>query len=141
MDKKNLPIGTVVQLENKTRKLMITGYKSKKIDDDRVYDYNGILFPEGLMENIYGLFDASDIAEIFYEGYKDDKYKEYIKKIDGITVAGISHYEKDGKKPDSRGRRRVPQAPKHPKSKAEMLAEYGVTTKSTMANGEAIDEF
>ena len=62
MNKKELPIGTVVMLVGGSKKVMITGYRSKNADADKVFDYNGCVFPEGLMENIYCLF-----ALIFYE--------------------------------------------------------------------------
>ena len=53
MNKKELPIGTVVMLVGGSKKVMITGYRSKNADADKVFDYNGCVFPEGLMENIY----------------------------------------------------------------------------------------
>ena len=47
---KYLPIGSVVILKGAKRKLMITGYIQidlKKLD--KVYDYSGCLFPEGII--------------------------------------------------------------------------------------------
>ena len=73
-----LPIGTVVLLEGGTRKVMICGYSSKSEDDEKVYDYNGCIFPEGFLENIYLLFNHDQIDDICFVGYKDDDYEEYV---------------------------------------------------------------
>ena len=65
MINKDLPIGTVVLLRGGLKKVMITGYSSvSREDSEKVYDYNGCIFPEGFMENVYVLFDASQIEEI-----------------------------------------------------------------------------
>ena len=44
-----LPIGSVVLLKGGDRKVMICGVCVTKEDDDsRVFDYSGVLYPDGL---------------------------------------------------------------------------------------------
>jgi len=134
MDKKNLPIGSVVILEGKERKLMITGYRSKASGEDIVYDYNGILFPEGLMENRYALFNADDIVEVFYEGLKNENYDKYIKTINEMHSGGVvTLTNADGSKRVERVGKRAPSKPSEPMSISEMRAKY---TKVEISSGQ-----
>ncbi len=80
MRKELLPIGTVVLLEGGNRKVMITGYSSKNNDEEKIYDYNGCIFPEGLIENIFCLFDNNQIIEVIYKGLENEEFKEFIEK-------------------------------------------------------------
>ena len=91
MINKDLPIGTVVLLRGGLKKVMITGYSSvSREDSEKVYDYNGCIFPEGLMENVFCLFDASQIEEVFYEGLRNEEYDEYDSDIeDSRTIRRI----------------------------------------------------
>ena len=44
---KYLPIGTVVMLKGGEKRAMITGFCSVSEDDpEKIYDYNGCLYPE-----------------------------------------------------------------------------------------------
>lgn len=80
MRKELLPIGTVVLLEGGNRKVMITGYSSKNNDEEKIYDYNGCIFPEGLIENIFCLFDNNQIIEVIYKGLENEEFKEFVEK-------------------------------------------------------------
>ena len=134
--KKLLPIGTVVSLVDGTKKVMITGYSSKDPNGDKVYDYNACIFPEGIMEEKYCLFDRYQIDEIFYLGYEDDEQKEWFDKMESIldpASGGKALTEdSDGKKTDSNGsiRYRTPKEPTRPMSSSEMMAKYGVPQSS-----------
>lgn len=124
-----LPIGTVVLLKGGTKKVMISGYYSKSKDDNKVYQYNGCIFPEGFMDNTFCLFDTNQIEEVCYKGLENDEYDKYVNGINqsvgldtlfkGLTapVTSNNNEKKAG---------RVPKAPTNPKSKSEMLSEYGV---------------
>ena len=46
MNEKFLPVGTVVILGTAKKKMMITGY-CRKTPSGTIYDYCGVLFPEG----------------------------------------------------------------------------------------------
>lgn len=129
MNKGLLPIGTVLVLKGGTKKVMVTGYYSKAKDDDKIYDYNGCIFPEGLMENLYCLFNSNQIEEVFYRGLENDESEEYVRKISS-TNEGVSYGVFDSDtvsvgNVDTR-RRRTPKAPKNPRSKSEMLNKYSI---------------
>ena len=134
MNKKELPIGTVVMLVGGSKKVMITGYRSKNADADKVFDYNGCVFPEGLMENIYCLFDASQIEDVLYMGLECDEQKDYSYKVNNPnSLTGQGTRIDSGNIPAedrSTGYHKPPRVPKNTRSKSEMLSKYGVTKMS-----------
>lgn len=88
---KYLPIGTVVMLKNGKKRVMITGFccadEEKK---DKVYDYCGLLYPEGYVyKNQMFLFDHNQIEKIYYLGLNDEENKKFqseLKKYLNSTV-------------------------------------------------------
>jgi len=82
---KYLPVGTVVKLINGTKKAMITGFASTGDTDNKVYDYNGCLYPEGfLSSNQVCLFNHNQIETIYFLGYVDEDekcFKEELNKV------------------------------------------------------------
>lgn len=141
MKDKLLPIGTVVQLKGGTKKLMITGYSSKDPDSGTIFDYNSCIFPEGIMEEVYSLFNHNQIEEIFYKGLENDESKDYANKIEsmllrGNTGKGLNNSRDSISGSSSNGttsRRRTPKEPTNPRSKSEMMAKYGVKKSSCKA--------
>ena len=125
MKSKLLPIGSVVLLSGGTKKVMITGYYSKPVDSDRVYDYNGCVFPEGLLESVYCLFDKNQIDRTLHVGYESEKYNNYMAQLASM-VDGVSNKSESQavREPVTRGRR--PSSPKHPVSASEFKAKYVV---------------
>lgn len=77
MNKRYLPIGSVIKLKNNNKSIMITGYYSVEYANDlEIYDYSGCAYPEGVMiKSSYCSFNQSDIKEVLFEGYKTDEYK------------------------------------------------------------------
>ena len=74
-----LPIGSVVLLNEGTKKLMITAFCTVPEDSpEEVYDYCGCLFPEGVIssDEIY-VFDHDQIQDILFIGYEDDEQKAF----------------------------------------------------------------
>lgn len=133
MKKGLLPIGTVVILEGGTKKVMITGYYSKAEGENKIYQYNGCIFPEGFMENVFCLFDQSQIVEVFYKGLENDEYEKYISDLNPDNSLSFSSISKSDSKTSSASNtvyRRTPKAPTKPLSKSEMKARY---TKSRMS--------
>ncbi len=125
MKKGLLPIGSVVLLEGGTRKVMICGYSSKGDDNEKVFDYNGCIFPEGFLENIYLLFDHDQIDTIEFVGYKNDKFEEMMSQ--GITSKVMANSGLEGPNASSGGskrRGRLRKAPTNPMSISEMRAKY-----------------
>lgn len=82
-----LPIGSVVLLNNGTKKIMITGFYSIAANNkDKVFDYCGCLFPEGVISSEQNLlFDHSQIVKVCYMGYKSDEEKEFKSKLGEIV--------------------------------------------------------
>ena len=80
---KFLPIGSVVLLKGGKKKLMITGYCMKiEEEPDKIYDYNGCLFPEGeIKSNLTSVFDHKQIEEVFFEGFKNEETDEFFDSI------------------------------------------------------------
>lgn len=82
MNSKYLPIGTVVKLKNGTKRVMITGYCSVPGENEKMYDYNGCMFPEGYLSSDQTLlFDHEQIIKIYHYGLYDDEAKEFNKKL------------------------------------------------------------
>jgi hypothetical protein len=84
-----LPIGSIVLLKNGTKKLMITGIKPVKEDDpDRVYDYIGVIYPEGFIGNEYNfLFDHNDINDVIFRGYENPERTDFIDFLNAAEEA------------------------------------------------------
>lgn len=80
---KYLPIGTVVMLKGGEKRAMITGFCSTAEDEpDKIYDYNGCLYPEGLLSSDQTLlFDHSQIDKIYHVGLSDQEDKEFKEKL------------------------------------------------------------
>lgn len=73
-----LPIGSVVNVNGGTKKVMITGYAIQGAESDHIFDYVACLFPEGYMsaEELI-MFDHDDIEHIYSLGYQSDYYFEF----------------------------------------------------------------
>ncbi len=84
---KYLPIGTVVLLKDAQKRVMIIGFAAKSIETgDKIFDYIGCLYPEGLISADRNLvFDHEQIDKIFYMGYSDDEWKETEIKLKGLV--------------------------------------------------------
>ena len=85
--KKYLPLGSVVLMKDAKKRIMITGYAVKAPESgDRLWDYIGCLWPEGMIapdKNL--LFDHKDIQQIFAIGYSDDEQKRFMSVLDKAT--------------------------------------------------------
>ena len=83
---KFLPIGTVVMLKGGTKRVMVTGFCSAENEKpEKVYDYNGCLFPEGyLKSNQTCLFDHSQIEKVYHLGLEDEEQKEFHKQLNEV---------------------------------------------------------
>ena len=82
MKKEFLPVGSVVLLKGGRKKVMITGFCSiDKENMEKVYDYNGCLYPEGIINsNVIELFDHKQIDQVIFRGFENEEEIEY-KKI------------------------------------------------------------
>jgi len=80
---KYLPIGTVVMLQGGKKRVMITGFCTVANDkQDKLFDYSGCLYPEGVIEsNLVCLFDHSQIEKIYHLGLQDEEEKDFKQKL------------------------------------------------------------
>ena len=68
-----LPLGSVVTLKEGSKKLMTAG-RIQRGGDDILYDYAGVLWPEGMIrsDRLY-LFNHDDIDLLWYVGMQDQE--------------------------------------------------------------------
>ena len=74
MENEYLPIGSIVLLKNAKKRVMITGFyvSSQEVNSDKVYDYVGCLYPEGVISSSQNLvFNNDQISQIVFVGYRD----------------------------------------------------------------------
>lgn len=74
-----LPVGSVVLLKNAKKRLMITGVFPIQTEEEEVYDYIAVIYPEGYIgpRSNY-VFNHGDIEEILFKGYDDEERKGYL---------------------------------------------------------------
>lgn len=86
MNKRYLPIGSVVRLKNRDKDIMITGYYSVEYSNDlEIYDYSGCIYPEGLMIKSGNCsFNERDISKILFKGYETEEYRKLTNGLNEI---------------------------------------------------------
>ena len=75
-----LPLGTVVTLKKGDIKLMIVGRAQLFNDAGTIdyFDYSSLGYPQGVVsESEYAFFNDEDVAEVHFEGYRDDQEIEF----------------------------------------------------------------
>ena len=67
-----LPIGSVVLLEEQKKRVMIIGRRVISKSDEKEYDYQGCLYPEGIVSSDEVLlFNSEDIRMCYFIGFQD----------------------------------------------------------------------
>lgn len=80
--KKLLPIGSVVLLKEGKKRLMIYGILQKNKNEEKEFDYVGVLYPEGHIGNKFQyLFNHEDIEEIVFRGFEDAERENFLEKL------------------------------------------------------------
>ena len=87
MERNFLPIGSVVLLRGGDKRLVICGRIQVMDGSDRIYDYSGCLYPEGIMgqDSMY-FFDQDDIEIIYFIGFQDQEELSY--RLDYLEQLG-----------------------------------------------------
>lgn len=81
--KELLPIGTIVMLNEGTKKLMIAGIKQTEQETLVEYDYTGVMYPEGMIGELgQFLFNHSDIKEVYFKGFENEERDEFLDKLE-----------------------------------------------------------
>jgi len=90
---KYLPIGSVVLLKDAKKRIMVTGFAAKgKETGNKIFDYMGCLYPEGVMSSDKNLlFNHDQIDKIYYIGYIDEEWKIIEKKLKEIVEKNNSN--------------------------------------------------
>ena len=77
-----LPIGSIVLLEGAEKKLMIFGVGQTQLEENKDFDYIGVVYPEGNMgEGSQFLFNHSDIEEIVFRGHEDEERDNFLEML------------------------------------------------------------
>ncbi len=80
-----LPIGSVVLLQESTKKVMIVGVCQRGGSENKIWDYAGVVFPEGfLSSDKLFLFNNEQINQIFAIGYQDGEQLAFKAKVDEV---------------------------------------------------------
>ena len=121
---KYLPVGTVVLLRNGTKRVMINGFCTMDASKpDKVYDYSGVLFPEGSLSSDQTLlFDHEQIVRVDHMGLVDQEEQDFKVKLAQIVAAS-----QNGANPATQGTTpatpvapAAPQAPQNPQNSTGM---------------------
>ena len=74
-----LPIGSVVLLEDSTKRIMIIGLCRIQTDTGVavIWDYSGVMFPEGYLSGDTYLFNHEQIEKIYSLGLQDEEWREF----------------------------------------------------------------
>jgi len=88
VDEKYFPIGTVVTLIGGTKRVMITGFLAiQESNKEKVWDYSGCLYPEGLLSsNQNCLFNHEQIEKVHYLGLIDEEEIQFKNKLKEIEL-------------------------------------------------------
>lgn len=78
-----LPIGSVVLLHGGKKRLMVYGVKQTDAATGAIYDYIGVLYPEGNLgtEGHY-FFNAQDIERVYFVGFNDGERQTFITALE-----------------------------------------------------------
>lgn len=73
-----LPIGSIVKLFQGNKYLMVMGRFHRNLEDGKIFDYAGCLYPEGYQGgNSYYLFQHQQIEQIIFGGLQNEEELAY----------------------------------------------------------------
>ena len=95
MKEKYLPVGTVVLLQNGTKRVMVNGFCSIDAEEpEKMYDYSGVLYPEGSLSSDQTLlFNHDQIVRIDHMGLIDDEEVAFKEKLAEVLEAELNNPE------------------------------------------------
>ena len=95
-----LPPGSVVKLHETEKEIMIMGFYPEYGTEGEVRttkDYVGVMYPEGFISaEMFAVFNREDIAEVVFEGYRDNEWGDFQERLSIIMDRGIKEPEKKG---------------------------------------------
>lgn len=83
-----LPIGSVVLLHESKKRVMIAGVCQRSAGDlEKIWDYTGVLFPEGFLSaDKMFMFNHDQIEQVFALGYQDSEQMAFKAKADELIT-------------------------------------------------------
>lgn len=83
-----LPLGSVVLLREGSKKLVIYGRKQLQVTTNRLFDYLGVVYPEGYIDENYSyLFNHEDIEVIAHVGYTNEEEEQFQLVLQRVPLA------------------------------------------------------
>lgn len=83
--KELLPVGSVVLLKDATKKLVIIGVLQVNPNENKIYDYLAVPYPEGYIgSNNNFLFNKDDINDVVFCGYTNPERDMFINVMDSL---------------------------------------------------------
>ena len=81
-----LPLGSIVKLKSGKQKIMIICRLPLYNNSGTIgyFDYSACLYPFGQSGQNMFFFNAEDIEEVFFTGYKDEEEENFQKTVDEI---------------------------------------------------------
>ena len=75
MKDKYLPIGSIVDIHDTNKSVMIVGYYAIRYQNVvKMYDYMGVSYPEGTLLDGTFAFNHEDIIKVLFEGYRNASF-------------------------------------------------------------------
>ena len=80
--KELLPIGSVIRLRGAKKYLMIFGICQTEQENNKTYDYIGVIWPEGNVgQKTQILFNHADVDEVAFTGLDTPDRQKFIEKL------------------------------------------------------------
>lgn len=79
-----LSVGTIVKIKNamESVRTMIIGYYPFSEETETMYEYSGIIYPQGITgDQSLLVFDSEDVEEVVFQGYTDEEGVELRKAL------------------------------------------------------------
>ncbi|MBR3897936.1 MAG: DUF4176 domain-containing protein [Bacilli bacterium] len=88
---KYLPIGSVVTLKNAIKSLMIIGY-CPVTNNNELFDYCGVLVPEGLLESDkFIVFNHNVVEKLHFLGLQNEEQKKWENTVEEMAKNAINN--------------------------------------------------
>lgn len=93
-----LPIGTILYLQEGSRKVMIVHrtpiVQLEEGGESYLFDYAACLYPEGITPETVFYFNEENIDEVIFEGYKDEQEERWQRLYKNWIEENKSKYKK-----------------------------------------------
>ena len=82
MDKKFLPLGSLVMLKEAKRPVVIIGYTIVEEGNKKIWDYLGCAYPFGVIDPHKNLlFQRNQIDKVLHTGYIDEEGNNFLNQL------------------------------------------------------------